>query len=106
MEIKGQQWDAKRCYETSLKSSKASIKQLQLGSTVDEPDNQQIHEIVLGPTKPDQVVRIRASLPDKIRSQIVAFLREKLNCFSWLHEDMMGIRLEVITHKLNANPNF
>lgn len=34
---------------------------------------------------------------------LIEFLKKHVNCFTWSHEDMVGIDPEVITHKLNVN---
>lgn len=38
------------------------------------------------------------------KEQLVDFLRENTDTFAWKPDDMPGIDLEIITHKLNVNP--
>ena len=48
--------------------------------------------------------KIGMALSPEIRSMLVQFLKENLDVFTWSHEDMLGISLKVIEHKLNVNP--
>lgn len=45
-------------------------------------------------------------LTPELRVQIENFLRVNSGVFAWSHEDTLGINPEVITHRLNVNPNF
>ena len=40
-----------------------------------------------------------------MRAKLIQFLKENLDVFAWSHEDMPGIPLEIIQHKLNVNPD-
>ena len=40
-----------------------------------------------------------------IREKLLEFLRKNKEVFAWSHLDMSGIRLEVITHRLNVDLN-
>ena len=46
------------------------------------------------------------SLDPIIKEQVTTFLQDLANCFSWMHEDMVGIDPNVISHKLNVDPTF
>lgn len=37
--------------------------------------------------------------------QMIDFLKKNLDVFVWLHEDMIGIDLEVTYHRLNIDPS-
>ena len=39
-----------------------------------------------------------------IRQDLASFLRMNQDVFAWSHEDMPGIDLSVIIHRLNVNP--
>ena len=39
-----------------------------------------------------------------MRTRLVQFLKENLDVFVWSHEDMSGISLKVIQHKLSVDP--
>ncbi|XP_010676986.1 uncharacterized protein LOC104892696 [Beta vulgaris subsp. vulgaris] len=68
-------------------------------------DEQQVDEVVLDPSKPDQTVKIGAALSPDVRQQIIDFLKANADCFAWSHEDVTGIDPDVITHRLNVDPN-
>lgn len=38
--------------------------------------------------------------------RLIDFLKKRWHCFAWDVNDMRGINLEVITHKLNIVPSF
>ena len=39
-----------------------------------------------------------------MRTRLIEFLKENLDVFAWSHEDMPGISLKIIQHKLNVDP--
>ena len=51
-----------------------------------------------------RMTRIGTTLSPKMRTRLIQFLKENLNVFIWSHEDMPGISLTVIQHKLNVDP--
>ena len=59
---------------------------------------------MLDPTFPDYVVRIGATLSQEMHDQEINLLKANNDCFAWSHEDMTGISPDVITHKLNVDP--
>jgi hypothetical protein len=50
-------------------------------------------------------VKVGSQLPQAEKERLVAFLHENKDMFAWSHEDMPGIDLAVIVHKLNVDPN-
>ena len=52
-----------------------------------------------------KTMRIGTTLSPEMRTRLIEFLKENLDVFSWSHEDMSGISLEIIQHKLNVNPD-
>ena len=59
-------------------------------------------ELVEGETA--RTTRIGMTLSPEMRTRLVQFLKENLDVFAWSHEDILGISLKVIQHKLNVNP--
>ena len=55
---------------------------------------------------PTMTVSIGASLPEPEWDQLLGFLRDNSDVFAWTPFDMFEIPSEVITHKLNVDPNF
>ena len=59
-------------------------------------------ELVEGdPTKTTQV---RTNLNLQTKKEIISFLKDNLDVFSWSHEDMPGIPTDIIQHRLNVDP--
>ena len=51
-----------------------------------------------------KTTKIGSTLSPEMRTRLIQFLKENLNVFIWSHEDMPGISLTVIQHKLNVDP--
>ena len=59
-------------------------------------------ELVEGKTA--KTTRIGMTLRPEMKTRLVQFLKENLDVFVWSHEDMPGISLKVIEHRLNVDP--
>ena len=77
----------------------------QQNPTPGRPDELQLDEVVPDESKPNQIVKIGAALPAYQKEAIIKCLKENSDCFAWSHRDMKGRSPEVITHKLNVDPN-
>ena len=44
-------------------------------------------------------------MEEKIKQDLIQFLRENIDVFAWSHEDMPGIDPSIITHRLNVYPS-
>ena len=51
-----------------------------------------------------RTTRIGTTLSPEMRMRLVQFLKENLDVFAWSLEDMPGISLKVIQHRLNVDP--
>ena len=60
--------------------------------------------VVLAEDETTKMTRIGTTLSPRMRTRLIQFLKENLDVFAWSHEDMLGISLEIIQHKLNVNP--
>ena len=49
--------------------------------------------------------RVGVDLEEKIKKDLVRFIRKNIDVFVWSHEDMPGIDPGVITHRLNVYPS-
>lgn len=67
-----------------------------------EPEK--ISEINL--TTGDKKVLVGEDVSPTIEANLVEFLTSNLYAFAWEHEDITGISPDVITHKLNVDPNY
>ena len=66
----------------------------------------EIEEFPLKKDRPDQILRIGASLPSKKKEGLKALLREYSRVFAWTVEDMPGIPTDLAVHHLNVDPRF
>ena len=64
-----------------------------------------LENISLDKHNPEKSTRIRANLKEKIKKDLVRFLRENIDVFAWNHKDMPGIDPSVITQRLNVYPS-
>ena len=75
---------------------------------IEEKDEEKVEvlevvELVKG--QATKMTRIGTTLSPEMRAKLVQFLKENLDVFVWSHEDIPGIALEIIQHKLNVNPD-
>nr|XP_017250771.1 PREDICTED: uncharacterized protein LOC108221400 [Daucus carota subsp. sativus] len=54
----------------------------------------------------DKKVLVGEDLTPTLEANLVEFLTTRLDAFAWDHEDITGISPDVITHKLNVDPDF
>ena len=65
-----------------------------------------LEDILLDESNPDKFTRIGTSVKEKTKQELVGFLKQSTDVFSWSHEDMPGIDPSVITHHLNVSPSY
>ena len=61
-----------------------------------------LENISLDEDDPEKSTKIWADLEEKMKKDHIRFLRENIDVFAWSHEDMPGIDLSFITHRLNV----
>ena len=54
---------------------------------------------------PSKVTSVGALLPKPLKAELTRFLQENSDIFAWTAADMPGISPDLITHKLNIDPN-
>ncbi|XP_027102703.1 uncharacterized protein [Coffea arabica] len=64
----------------------------------------EVEELPLDPTKPDQTVRVGTRLPDPVRRGMVDLLREYRVVFAWAAEEVQGVPYHLMMHELNVDP--
>ena len=62
--------------------------------------------IFLDENNPERCTKVGADLEEKIKKDLVQFLKKNIDVFAWSHEDTPGIDPSVITHRLNVCPSF
>ena len=53
--------------------------------------------------EPMKTTRVGTTMSVDMKKKLVQFLKENLDIFAWSHEDMPGISLEIIQHKLDVD---
>ncbi|XP_019176175.1 PREDICTED: uncharacterized protein LOC109171578 [Ipomoea nil] len=112
--VRGDRQAARSCYVKAWK--KIGSKDLQVYTIAEKifkeeeawPRAEPVSEtedIVLDPSRPDQVVKIGTGLSPELRAQIVDVIRRSHTVFAWGPEDMPGIDRRIITHKLAVDPS-
>ena len=100
-EVKGDQVLVRECYQAILAEKENHTWMIEER----EEDKVEALEIVeLAEGEENKMTKIGTTLSLEMRIRLVQFLKENLDVFAWIHEDMPGIFLEVIQHKLNVDP--
>ena len=53
--------------------------------------------------EPSKVLKLGKNLSDELWEMILAFLKQNLDAFTWMHSDMEGIDPEITCHHLNLD---
>ena len=64
-----------------------------------------LEDISLDENNPERCTRVGVDLNEKIKKDLVQFLKKNIDVFAWSHEDMPSIDPSVITHRLNVRPS-
>ena len=108
--VRGNQCIARECYSASMKQNTVDniymdeLNMLDKVSTRSAP-SKKLDPVQLG-DQLEHLVYIGSKLAEGIRSPLIHFLEQNMKVFTWKQEDMGGVDLEVITHRLNVNPSF
>ena len=100
-EVKGDQVLARECYQAVLPGKENHTWVIE---EKEEERMEALETVELVEGEADMMTKIGMTLSPEMRTRLIRFLKENLDVFAWSHEDMPGISLEVIQHKLNVNP--
>ena len=64
-----------------------------------------LEDVSLDESNPEKFTRIRTSMGEKTKQDLIGFLKKNTDVFGWSHKDMPGIDLSIITHRLNVSPS-
>ncbi|XP_052204129.1 uncharacterized protein LOC127809407 [Diospyros lotus] len=67
---------------------------------------EELKDISVNKAKGEKSLKLGKNLAPELKSQLTDFLKAKLDVFAWNHEDMVGIALEVMTHRFNVDPSY
>ena len=65
-----------------------------------------LEDIPLDESNLEKFTRIGTSMKEKMKKELVQFLKKRIDVFAWSHEDMLGINPSVITHRLNVTSSY
>ena len=100
-EIKGDQVLARECYQAVLASKENHT------WTIEEKTPEiveKLETIELAEGSPVKTTQIGTNLSPRTKEGIINFLKDNLDVFAWSHEDMPGISVSLIQHRLNVDP--
>ena len=64
---------------------------------------ERLEEILLDDSKPDQITKIGTLGSLMVHWALTTFLKDNWDVFAWSYEDMPGIDLSVMVHRLNVS---
>ena len=103
--MQGDQLAARECYLAMLSVDEhmqtMSIEERRVAA---EP-TEVLEDIPLEEGNPEKFTRIRTSMKEKTKQDLVQFLRKSIDVFAWSHEAILGIDPSVITYRLNVYPS-
>ncbi|XP_059441833.1 uncharacterized protein LOC132174156 [Corylus avellana] len=106
--VKGDQTQARRYYNTSLKRV-SNPTPIVIGTVGDnnkkDPKGEPAEPLENEVVSEDKTLKIGTQLSPRIRDDLIIFLRGNLEVFAWTHENMPGIDPEDILHQLNVDPS-
>ena len=62
--------------------------------------------VVVSEQEPTRVLKLGENLSNELKEELTCFLKANLDAFTWTHEHMVRIHLDVICHRLNISPDF
>ena len=106
---RGDQGIARECYLASMKQKEVDSVHADELDMRDELDtrptpSEELEQVQLD-DQPKHLTYIGSKLTEDVKDLLIHFLKQNVEVFAWKQEDMGGIDLAVITHKLNINPS-
>ena len=65
-----------------------------------------LEDVPLDESNSEKFTRIKTSMEEKAKQDLVQFLKKSTDVFAWSHEDMPRIDPRVITHHLNVSSSY
>ena len=76
---------------------------LSIDRLADEAKCEDLVKITIG-DDPEKFFQIRSQLPQQEREELIEFLKQNINVFTWNTYEALGVDPEFICHHLNVNP--
>ena len=100
-EVKGDQVLTRECYQAVLAVKENHTWMIE---KKEEENVETLETVELVDEEPMKTTRVGMTIGTDIKRKLVQLLKENLDIFAWSHEDMPGISIEIIQHKLEMNP--
>jgi len=69
-----------------------------------KPHREEIEVVNLGIGRERKEVKVGTCMSSNIRDELVTLLRDYQEIFAWSYQDMPGLSLDIVQHKLPLNP--
>ena len=104
--VQGDQLAARECYLAMLAmDQQIQTMNIEERRTLAEPIKV-LEDVPLDKSNPEKFTRIRMSMREKMKWDLVGFLKKSTDIFPWNYEDMPRIDPSVITYRLNVSPSY
>ena len=104
-QVQRDQLAARECYLVMLAmDEQVQTMNIEEKRIVAEP-TEVLEDISLDENNPERCTRVGVDLEEKIKRDLIHFLKKNIDVFAWSYEDMSGIDPSVITHRLNVCPS-
>ncbi|GAV70306.1 hypothetical protein CFOL_v3_13804 [Cephalotus follicularis] len=110
-EVRGDQQVARQCYKTVLmdkgKEKALPIANVELRGDVEPKRPQPVEEVLQVPLEEDneeKIIQVGSQLGEVEKGELITFLRNNKDVFTWSAEEVPGISPEVMVHKLSVDP--
>ena len=100
-EVKRDQVLAREFYHAVLKAKENHTWMIE---EKEEEKVEALETVELVDEEPMKTTKVGMTISVYMKKKLVQFLKKNLDLFSWSHEDMSGISLKVIQHRLNVDP--
>ncbi|XP_075645117.1 uncharacterized protein LOC142616117 [Castanea sativa] len=105
-ELRGDQVAVHKCYIAMMEMDghlqAMSIEEHRIATELVE----RLEDVPLDNSRPERTTKIGTFANLMVSQALATFLKENRVVFAWSHEDMPGIDLPVIVHRLNVSPSF
>ena len=76
---------------------------LSIDETSEDVECEDLVKIIIG-DDPEKFFQVRSQLPQQEREELIRFLKQNIDVFTWNTYEAPGVDPEFICHNLNVNP--
>src|ERR1043165_6884696 len=82
------------------------VRLLQQEDRVIQPHKESIEVVNLGTDKDRKEIKIGAGLENSVKERLIQMLRDYIEVFAWSYEDMPGLDIDIVVHRLPSKVGF